>query len=128
MALGNPISVSLDGRKYKIVKDTEPEIVPGGVVATEMQEYGDGTADPVKTVQIGKITGLSVFVPIADEEHFKLVCAKDSMPVVLTCTTGSYEITGCIVGDDLSINTKTRKTGDFDVHCTDGSGVRSSAE
>lgn len=126
MTLGNPISVSLNGRKYKIVKDTEPEIVPGGIVTTEMQEYGDGTADPVKTVQTGKITGLSVFVPIADEEHFKSVCALDEMPVVLECTTGSYELTGCIVGEDVSINTKTRKTGDFDVNCTDGSGVRSS--
>lgn len=125
-ALGDIISVSINGTRFKAVKDAEPEIIPGGTVTTEMQEYGDGTADPIKTIKTGQINGLQVFVDIPDEDAFKAALAADAVPVVVECTRGSYETTGCIVGEDITISAKTRKSSEFEVHCTDGGGVRAS--
>ena len=70
--LGDAVALTLNGTRYKVVKDVEPQINKGGKSASEAQEYGDGTADPYFVNSAGGITGLKVVV---EEEKLQTVKA-----------------------------------------------------
>ncbi len=125
MRLGDAISLTIDGTKFAIPKDTEPMISEGGEVITETQTYGDGSADGYVSIELAKITGLKVKLNDLNRDIFKEKRGKTDIPFVLQCVTGTFEITGCIVGDTGYSATKA-VTDEFEVHCTDGTGIRRS--
>ena len=123
--LGDAVTLTLKGTHYKIVKDVEPEITKGGKIASESQEYGDGTADPVLKIIPGSITGLKIVVEEENESKFAEAQGLDTMAVVLECVSKSYECNGFIVGD-VKISATKRTTSEFDIIVSDGAGVRES--
>ena len=125
MKIGDAQSLSLNGSIYAIPKDVEPQVIKGGITISESQEYGDGTADGYQTKSIGKITGLRVKVPEELVDAFKEALANPSMPIVLNTVAKSYELTGYIVGE-VSISGTRRLSSEFEVHASDGAGVRES--
>ena len=60
--VGDAVSLTINGIKYKIPKDTEPNIIEGGDTITETQQFGDGTADAYVSRNIARITGLKIKV------------------------------------------------------------------
>lgn len=125
MKIGDAQSLSLNGAIYAVPKDAEPQVIKGGLTTSESQEYGDGTADPYQTNAIGKITGLKVKVPEELADSFKEALSNPSMPIVLNTVAKSYELTGYIVGE-VTISTTRRISSEFEVHASDGAGVRES--
>ena len=123
--LGDAISLTVNGTRYPIPKDTEPNVIDGGDTITETQQFGDGTADAYVSRNIAKITGLKIKVPDALEEAFKSARSMTDIPIVLQCVSKSYELTGCMVGE-IEVSATKRITNEFEVHCTDGSGIRKS--
>ena len=125
MKIGDAVSLSLNGAKFAIPKDVEPEVTKGGIVISESQEYGDGPADGYQTRAIGKITGLKVKIPPELVDAFDAALANPSMPIVLETLAKSYELNGYIVGEVT--RSATRQTSsEFEVHASDGGGVRES--
>ena len=122
---GDAISLTLNGTRFPIPKDTEPNVIEGGDVITETQQFGDGTADAYVSRNIAKITGLKVKVPDALDETFKSICSMTDIPIVLQCVAKSYELTGCMVGE-IEVSATKRISNEFEVHCTDGTGIRKS--
>lgn len=125
MKIGDAQSLSLNGTIYAIPKDAEPQVTKGGLTISESQEYGDGTADGYQTKTIGKISGLRVKVPEELTAAFDEALANPSMPIVLNTVAKSYELTGYIVGD-VTISSTRRLSSEFEVHASDGAGVRES--
>lgn len=123
--IGDAISLTINGTKFAIPKDTEPQIIEGGDTITETQQFGDGTADAYVSRNIAKITGLRIKVSDALDSVFKNVRSMTDIPFVLQCVAKSYELTGCMVGD-VEVSATRRVTNEFEVHCTDGSGIRKS--
>ena len=96
--VGDAISLTVNGTKYAIPKDTEITI---------------------------EFMGLKVKLSDSNRNTFNEARAKTDLPIVLQCVTKSYEMTGCIVGNKES--TANRQiTSDFECRCTDGSGIRES--
>lgn len=125
MKIGDAVSLSLNGAKFSIPKDTEPQVTKGGLTTSDSQEYGDGTSDGYQTRVIGKITGLKVKIPPELVAAFDQALAATSMPIVLETLAKSYELTGYIVGEVT--RSATRQTSsEFEVHASDGAGVRES--
>ena len=77
------------------------------------------------SIELAKITGLKVKLNDLNRDIFKEKRGKTDIPFVLQCVTGTFEITGCIVGDTGYSATKA-VTDEFEVHCTDGTGIRRS--
>lgn len=125
MKIGDAVSLSLNGTIYSIPKDVEPEVTKGGIVISESQEYGDGTADGYQTRAIGKITGLKVKIPPEQTAAFDAALANPSMPIVLNTLAKSFELTGYIVGEVTRSATRGTSS-EFEVHASDGAGVRES--
>ena len=123
--VGDAVSLTINGVKFKIPKDTEPNIIEGGDTITETQQFGDGTADAYISRNIARITGLKIKVDETLEKSFKSVKAMTDIPFVLQCVSKSYELTGCMVGE-TEISATRGVTNEFEVHCTDGSGIRKS--
>ncbi|MBQ9149864.1 hypothetical protein IJX73_02925 [bacterium] len=123
--LGDAVALTLNGTRYKVVKDVEPQINKGGKSASEAQEYGDGTADPYFVNSAGGITGLKVVVEEENADAFEKALGLNSMSVVLECVSKSYECTGFVVGD-VTISATKRTTSEFDIKVSDGGGVRES--
>lgn len=126
MKIGDAVSLTLNGAKFAIPKDTEPEVIKGGLIISESQEYGDGTADGYQKRAIGKITGLKVKIPPELVDAFDAALANPSMPIVLETLAKSYELTGYIVGEDISRSSTRQTSSEFEVHASDGAGVRES--
>ena len=92
---GDAISLTLNGTKFAIPKDTEPNVIDGGLKVTETQEFGDGTADSYMSNVLAKITGLKIKVTpnaktypllFTDEKHEAKPTAKyKNEPVVIEC-------------------------------------------
>jgi len=122
---GDAISLTLNGVKYAIPKDVEPNVIKGGLKNTDTQDYGDGTADTYQSNVIPKITGLQVKISEANKDAFETACGTPDIPIILETVTKSYELTGSIVGE-VEISATRNKTGDFEVRCTDGAGIRES--
>ncbi len=123
--VGDAISLTINGTKFAIPKDTEPNVIEGGDTITETQQFGDGTADAYVSRNIARITGLKIKVSDALDEAFKSVRSMTDVPIVLQCVSKSYEMTGCMVGE-VEVSATRRITNEFEVHCTDGSGIRKS--
>lgn len=123
--VGDAISLTINGTKFPIPKDTEPNIIEGGDTITETQQFGDGTADAYVSRNIARITGLRIKVGDALDDVFKSVRSMTDIPFVLQCVSKSYELTGCMVGE-VEVSATRRITNEFEVHCTDGSGIRKS--
>lgn len=123
--VGDAISLTINGTKFAIPKDTEPNVIEGGETITETQQFGDGTADAYTSMNIARITGLRIKVSDALDEAFKSVRSMTDIPIVLQCVSKSYELTGCMVGE-VEVSATRRITNEFEVHCTDGSGIRKS--
>ena len=123
--IGDAISITLNGTIFKIPKDVEPKINKGGETITETQGFGDGTADAYVSIVVPKISGLQVKISDDNREAFETARRTTDIPVVLQCVSKSYECTGCIVGE---IDTSATKclTDEFEIHVTDGSGIRES--
>lgn len=121
--IGDAVSLSLNGAKFSIPKDTEPQVTKGGKTNSESQDYGDGTSDPYQTIVKGKITGLKIKVPPELQDAFDAALANPSMPIVLETVATSYELTGYIVGE-VEVSATKRVTNEFEVHAADGAGVR----
>ena len=122
--VGDAISLTINGTKFPIPKDTEPNVIEGDTI-TETQQFGDGTADAYVSRNIARITGLRIKVSDALDETFKSVRSMTDIPIVLQCVSKSYELTGCMVGE-VEVSATRRITNEFEVHCTDGSGIRKS--
>lgn len=123
--VGDAVSLTINGTKFAIPKDTEPNVIEGGDTITETQQFGDGTADAYVSRNIARITGLRIKVSDALDEAFKSVRSMADVPIVLQCVSKSYELTGCMVGE-VEVSATRRITNEFEVHCTDGSGIRKS--
>ena len=123
--VGDAVSLTINGTKFAIPKDTEPNVIEGGDTITETQQFGDGTADAYVSKNIERITGLRIKVSDALDEAFKSVRSMTDVPIVLQCVSKSYELTGCMVGE-VEVSATRRITNEFEVHCTDGSGIRKS--
>ena len=123
---GDAISLTLNGTKFAIPKDTEPNVIDGGLKVTETQEYGDGTADSYMSKVIGKITGLKIKVPASLEDAWANACSTPDIPIILECVSRTYELTGSVIGGEIEVSTTKRLTNEFEVHCTDGAGIRKS--
>ena len=123
--VGDAISLTINGTKFAIPKDTEPNVIEGGETITDTQQFGDGTADAYVSKNIARITGLRIKVSDALDEAFKSVRSMTDVPIVLQCVSKSYELTGCMVGE-VEVSATRRITNEFEVHCTDGSGIRKS--
>jgi len=123
--VGDAVSLTINGTKFAIPKDTEPNVIEGGDTITETQQFGDGTADAYVSRNIARITGLRIKVSDALDETFKSVRSMTDIPIVLQCVSKSYELTGCMVGE-VEVSATRRITNEFEVHCTDGSGIRKS--
>lgn len=123
--VGDAVSLTINGTKFPIPKDTEPNVIEGGDTITETQQFGDGTADAYVSRNIARITGLRIKVSDALDEAFKSVRSMTDIPIVLQCVSKSYELTGCMVGE-VEVSATRRITNEFEVHCTDGSGIRKS--
>lgn len=123
--IGDAISLTINGTKFAIPKDTEPQVIEGGDTITSTEQFGDGTADAYVSRNIAKITGLRIKVSDALDSVFKNVRSMTDIPFVLQCVAKSYELTGCMVGD-IEVSATRRITNEFEVHCTDGSGIRKS--
>lgn len=123
---GDAISLTLNGTKYAIPKDTEPNVIDGGLKVTEIQEYGDGTADSYMSRVIGKITGLKIKVPASLEDAWANACSTPDIPIILECVSRTYELTGSVIGGEVEISSTKNLTNEFEVHCTDGAGIRKS--
>ncbi len=121
--VGDAISLTLNGTKFAIPKDTEPNVIEGGDTITETQQFGDGTADAYVSRNIARITGLRIKVDDKLDSAFKSVRSMTDIPIVLQCVSKSYELTGCMVGE-VEVSATRRITNEFEVHCTDGSGIR----
>lgn len=123
--IGDAVSITLNGTKFAIPKDTEPQVTKGGKKISEMQTYGDGTAEGYLSVVIAKITGLKCKISEENKAAFETACSASSIPIVLECVSKSFELTGCIVGE-IEISATKSITNEFEVHCTDGGGIRES--
>ena len=123
---GDAISLTLNGTKFAIPKDTEPNVIDGGLKVTETQEYGDGTADSYMSKVIGKITGLKIKVPASLEDAWANACSTPDIPIILECVSRTYELTGSVIGGEVEVSTTKNLTNEFKVHCTDGAGIRKS--
>lgn len=123
---GDAISLTLNGTKYAIPKDTEPNIIDGGLKVTETQEYGDGTADSYMSRVVGKITGLKIKVEPSLEDAWANACSTPDIPIILECVSRTYELTGSVIGGEVEISSTKNLTNEFEVHCTDGAGIRKS--
>ena len=123
--VGDAISLTINGTKFAIPKDTEPNVIEGGETITDTQQFGDGTADAYVSKNIARITGLRIKVSDALDEAFKSVRSMTDVPIVLQCVSKSYELTGCMVGE-VEVSATRRITNEFEVHCTDGCGIRES--
>lgn len=123
---GDAISLTLNGTKFAIPKDTEPNVIDGGLKVTETQEYGDGTADSYMSKVIGKITGLKIKVPASLEDAWANACSTPDIPIILECVSRTYELTGSVIGGEIEVSTTKSLTNEFEVHCTDGAGIRKS--
>ena len=123
--VGDAISLTINGTKFAIPKDTEPNVIEGGETITDTQQFGDGTADAYVSKNIARITGLRIKVSDALDEAFKKVRSMTDVPIVLQCVSKSYELTGCMVGE-VEVSATRGITNEFEVHCTDGSGIRKS--
>lgn len=121
--VGDAISLTINGIRYAVPKDTEPNVIEGGETITETQQYGDGTADAYVSINIPRITGLRVKVGESLEESFNQARGMTDIPFTLQCVSKSYELTGCIVGE-VEVSATRRITNEFEVHCTDGTGIR----
>lgn len=122
-AIGDAISLTINGVRYAIPKDTEPNVIKGGDKITDTQEYGDGTADSYVSKVIPKITGLRVKISKDNSDAFEQACGTPDIPIILTCVQKSYELTGSVVGE-IEISATRGMTGEFEVHATDGTGIR----
>lgn len=123
---GDAISLTLNGTKFAIPKDTEPNVIDGGLKVTETQEFGDGTADSYMSRVIGKITGLKIKVPASLEDAWANACSTPDIPIILECVSRTYELTGSVIGGEVEISSTKNLTNEFEVHCTDGAGIRKS--
>lgn len=123
---GDAISLTLNGTKFAIPKDTEPNVIDGGLRITDTQEYGDGTADSYMSKVIGKITGLKVKVEASLENAWANACSTPDIPIILECVSRTYELTGSVIGGEVEISSTKNITNEFEVHCTDGAGIRKS--
>ena len=104
-----------DYSKYVINNYKEEEL------ARIIYEYGEERFSR----NIARITGLKIKVDETLEKSFKSVKAMTDIPFVLQCVSRSYEVTGCMVGE-TEISATRGVTNEFEVHCTDGSGIRKS--
>ncbi len=123
---GDAVSLTLNGTKFAIPKDTEPVVIDGGLKITETQEYGDGTGDSYMSYVLPKITGLRVKVPASLEDAWQNACSTPDIPIILETISRTYELTGSIIGGEAEISTTRNMTNEFEVHCTDGTGIRKS--
>ena len=123
--IGDAVSLTLDGAKFAIPKDTEPNVIKGGLKNTDTQDYGDGTADTYMSNVLPKITGLKVKISEANKEVFEKACSTPDIPVLLETVAKSYELTGSVIGE-IEISTTKQVTSEFEVRCTDGAGIRES--
>ena len=123
---GDAISLTLNGTKFAIPKDTEPNVIDGGLKVTETQEFGDGTADSYMSNVLAKITGLKIKVTPNLEDAWKNSCSTPDIPIILECVARTYELTGSVVGGEVEISSTKGLTNEFEVHCTDGAGIRKS--
>lgn len=123
--IGDAVSLTINGTRFAIPKDTEPNVIKGGETITETQAYGDGTADSYVSNVLPRITGLRVKVSEANKDAFEAARKKPDIPIVLNCIAKSYELTGSIVGE-IEISATKQMTSEFEVHCTDGAGIRES--
>lgn len=123
--VGDAVSLTANGVKFPIPKDTEPQIIEGGDTITETEQFGDGTANAYISRNIARITGLKIGVSDALLDSFKSVKSMTDIPFVLQCVSKSYEVTGCMVGE-IEVSATKRVTNEFEVHCTDGTGIRAS--
>jgi hypothetical protein len=119
---GDLISISLDGTKFTAPKETEVEIIRGGEMITDTQDYADGTSDSIVTMVIPKITGCKVKVD--DEDLFYKKIKTPDIPIIVECVGKSYELTGSVVGE-VTVNNKNISS-DFELRATDGNGIRQS--
>ena len=123
--IGDAISLTIDGTKFSIPKDTEPMKYDGGETISESQTYGDGTSDAYVSIEAAKITGIKVKVNDDNIDDFKDKKAQTNIPFVLQTVSKTYEITGHIVGNP-GISTTKSVTEEFEIHCSDGTGIRES--
>ena len=123
--IGDAVSITLNGTKFAIPKDVEPNVIKGGETISEVQAYGDGTADGYVSIVIPKITGLKCKISDDNQDAFESARKNPSIPIVLECVSRSYELTGCIVGE-VEISATKRVTGEFEVDAIDGGGIRES--
>lgn len=119
---GDLISISLDGTKFTAPKETEVEIIRGGEMITDAQDYADGTSDSIVTMVIPKITGCKVKVD--DEDLFYKKIKTPDIPIIVECVGKSYELTGSVIGE-VTVNNKNISS-DFELRATDGNGIRQS--
>lgn len=121
--VGDAVSLTINGTRFAIPKDTEPNVIKGGETITETQAFGDGTADSYVSNVLPRITGLRVKISEANKDAFETARKKPDIPIVLNCIAKSYELTGSIIGE-IEISTTKQITSEFEVHCTDGAGIR----
>ena len=58
-----------------------------------------------------------------NSDAFEQACGTPDIPIILTCVQKSYELTGSVVGE-VEISATRGMTGEFEVHATDGTGIR----
>ena len=104
---GDAVSLTLNGTKFAIPKDTEP-------------------GDSYMSYVLPKITGLRVKVPASLEDAWQNACSTPDIPIILETISRTYELTGSIIGGEAEISTTRNMTNEFEVHCTDGTGIRKS--
>lgn len=123
--VGDAISLTINGTKFSIPKDTTPVVFDGGETVTETQGYGDGTADAIVSIAIPKITGLKIKINDSNADIFTENRKKTDIPFVLQTVSKTYELTGCIVGE-FGVDSTKGMTEEFEIHVTDGTGIRKS--
>jgi len=124
--VGEAVSLTLNGTKFAIPKDTTPNIIEGGQKASDTQDFGDGSSDTYFTNVPAKITGLKVKVPPALDDAWKAACSTADIPIILECISRTYEMTGSVIGAETEIDATKLITNEFECRCTDGAGIRKS--
>jgi hypothetical protein len=122
---GDAVSITLNGAKFAIPKDTEPNVIKGGETISGTQQFGDGTAEPYTTLETPRITGLKCKISDDNRDAFENARKMSKIPIVYETLGKSYELTGCVVGA-VELSTTKNVTGEFEVHATDGGGIRES--
>lgn len=124
---GSSFYLSLNGRRFALPEDLDPQVTLGGLSVKDGLRNGDGSADAQKTVAPGAIRGLSVRIRLnnGDLEALQTLAGKTGISLVYAGPDGVFSGVGfLIVGDEgIKMGQSEGKSEDFDFMCENGQPI-----